>query len=364
MRTRLLLVFAVLAVFATTIFAIPLAFERAQSRTQELVLSRSADVRRFADLAGEDPGTGRATNLRGELEAYTSLYGEPVIIVSATDDEVLNTGVDRTREDVRQALSNAIRNQPAPPLEALTPFSARTLLVAQPIGADSQVSGAVLIEVSTTAAVGDITRAWFLVAGGAVLGLLVFGGIAQMLSRWILRPLSQMDLRIQQMRDSLPFITGTADGTDLQARAEGPPELQTVSHTLDSMNSALEASTGAQRRLIADTAHQLRNPMAALQLRLDVIQASQTPAQHDWVAQAQHEGARLNAILDDLLRLARAESLTLTPQENAPCNLIEVASERIGNWRPLVERRRRPHHPHRWPGTGRCQSPCVLWNNT
>jgi signal transduction histidine kinase len=338
MRTRLLLVFAVLAVFTTMIFAVPLAFERAQSRTQELVLSRSADVRRFADLAGEEPGTGRATNLRGEMEAYTSLYGEPVIIVSASDTEVLNTGVDRTREEVRHALSNAIRNQPAPRLEALTPFSAQTLLVAQPIGADSQVSGAVLIEVSTASAIGDITRTWLLVAAGAILGLLVFGGIAQMLSRWILRPLSQMDRRIQRMRDSLPFITGAEDGKNEQARAAGPPELQTVSHTLDSMNSALQASTEAQRRLIADTAHQLRNPMAALQLRLDVIQATQTPDQHDSVVQAQHEGERLNAILDDLLRLARAESLTLTPQENAPCDLLEVAGERIGNWRPLVER--------------------------
>lgn len=338
MRTRLLLVFAIMAVFATTILAIPLAFERAQSRTQELVLSRSADVRRFADLANEGPDTGIASNLHGEVEAYTALYGEPVIIVSASDVEVLNTGVDRTREDVQHALSNAIRNQPSPRLEALTPFSAKSLLIAQPIGVDSQVSGAILIEVSTVSAIRDITRTWLLVTVGAVAGLLVFAGIAQMLSRWILRPLSQMNRRIQRMRDSLPFITGVEDGQGEQARAEGPLELQTVSHTLDSMNSALEASTEAQRRLIADTAHQLRNPMAALQLRLDVLQASQTPEQHDSVTQAQYEGARLNAILDDLLRLARAESLTLTPQENAPCDLLEVTGERIENWRPLVEK--------------------------
>ncbi|MCI9889900.1 HAMP domain-containing histidine kinase [Micrococcales bacterium 31B] len=361
MRARLLLVFAVLAVLTTATFAIPLAVERAQSRTQELVLSRSADLRRLADLASEGQVGGTVggtvggsvagslggtlvstdTNLAGEMRAYTDLYGEPIIVVAPDLSVVQNTGVDAMSREVQRALTNAIRNQPAPALEPITPGSGDRLLLAQPIGADSQVTGAVLIEASTAAAKADVARLWGLVAGGSLLGLLLFGVIAHALSRWVLRPLKRMNRRIEAMRDSLPFIQGVAGPAEGGSRAAGPPELRAVSHTLDSMSSALKASTAAQRRLIADTAHQLRNPMAALQLRLDLLHGMETAEGREIVEKAQAEGDRLNRILDDLLRLARAESSSLTPHEAAPpepCDLAELAAERVENWRPVVER--------------------------
>jgi signal transduction histidine kinase len=72
---------------------------------------------------------------------------------------------------------------------------------------------------------------------------------------------------------------------------------QTVSDSIDS-----------QRQLIADTSHQLRNPVGALRLRIDLLQLElQTAREHTAAAGVLAELERVEDILDGVLKLAAAE---------------------------------------------------------
>lgn len=62
------------------------------------------------------------------------------------------------------------------------------------------------------------------------------------------------------------------------------------------------------RQLIADTSHELRNPVGALRLRIDLLQLElKTAREHDAAAGVLAELERVEEILDGVLRLASAE---------------------------------------------------------
>jgi len=330
MRARLLLVLAILAAVTAAGFAVPLSLVTSESRTREFVLSRDADVQRLAGLAEEYVTTGKAGTLPAEMEAYTTLYGEPLLVTSTLGIEPLSTGLASDAPGVSESLARAIRNQPAPVPAALTPWSPPTVLFAQPIGSDVQVSGAIILAASTEGAKADIERAWLLALAAVAVALLIFGVIAHAVSRWVLRPLGRLSLRVRELAAGLPFIPVRPGRPQPSPRAGGPPELRELAGSFDAMASAVTASTAAQQRLVADTAHQLRNPLAALQLRLDTLEGQVDPANRPRVQRAGAEAERLNAILRDLLALARAE--TPSPPVDEDCDVWSMAAERVEFW--------------------------------
>ncbi len=75
------------------------------------------------------------------------------------------------------------------------------------------------------------------------------------------------------------------------------------------MLARLEHSTNRQRQFVADAAHELRSPIAALQAQLEV--AALHPGQTDWSARLPElvaDTGRLSRLVDDLLRLARLDA--------------------------------------------------------
>ncbi|WP_336713791.1 sensor histidine kinase [Arthrobacter sp. USHLN218] len=336
MRNRLLIVLAVLAVLTTATFAIPLSVATAESRTREFILSREADVQRFAGLAENYVVAGGDEALDEELTSYTDLYAEPIAVVSTRGVAPRSTGLDLLSEEVQASISRAVRNQPNPTPPLLTPWSPDTVLFSQPIGNDAQVSGAVVLAASTADAKADIGRGWLATLAAAVAALLVFGVIAQTVSRWVLRPLQRLSARIRDLTAGLPFVPRSSPGPAGTLPTGGPPELRALTRSFDAMSAAVIESTAAQRRLVADTAHQLRNPLAALQLRLDVLENHVDADTRPSVERAAAEAERLNLILGDLLSLARAE----TPEvpNGAVCDAAAVAAERLEFWLPAASR--------------------------
>jgi signal transduction histidine kinase len=336
MRNRLLIVLAVLAVLTTATFAVPLAVTTAESRTREFILSRDADVQRFAGIAEDYVVTGEARALDEELDSYTGLYGEQVAVVSTRGVAPRSTGLDLSSTEVRASVSRAVRNQPDPTPPLLTPWSPDTVLFTQPIGNDAQVSGAVVLAASTADAKADIGRGWLATLAAAVAALLVFGVIAQAVSGWVLRPLQRLSGRVRDLTAGLPFVPRSGAGPAAVLPAGGPPELRALTRSFDAMSAAVTESTAAQRRLVADTAHQLRNPLAALQLRLDVLESQVDADTRPSVERAAAEAVRLNSILGDLLSLARAETPGLPDRE--VCDAAEVAAGRVEFWAPAAAR--------------------------
>ena len=87
-----------------------------------------------------------------------------------------------------------------------------------------------------------------------------------------------------------------------------PSEITPLVEALNALLARLSASFGAQRSFIADAAHELRSPLTALKLQLDLARRAPDDASR---AAALHELAsgmeRLRHLVEQLLALARAE---------------------------------------------------------
>jgi signal transduction histidine kinase len=105
------------------------------------------------------------------------------------------------------------------------------------------------------------------------------------------------------------------------------------------MAGRLEALVHGNRAVIADVSHQLRTPLAALRLRLDLLAADTDPdpetTGHE-LAGALEELARLSRLVDGLLAVARAENVVPVP---AAVDVAEVARERVVAWHPVADDR-------------------------
>ncbi|MCB1961435.1 MAG: sensor histidine kinase [Rhodocyclaceae bacterium] len=87
--------------------------------------------------------------------------------------------------------------------------------------------------------------------------------------------------------------------------ARVPPEIRGVVEALNALLVRLDDSVGAQRRFLQNAAHQLRTPLASVQVQLDVLDAQPGPEALDRVRRAT---GRLTRLTNQLLVLARAES--------------------------------------------------------
>ena len=169
---------------------------------------------------------------------------------------------------------------------------------------------------------------WTWLIGVAAVGLLAAGIGAVTLARWVGRPLSELDAAAQK-------LGGGALGTR-SPTGHGPPEVRRLALTFNTMAGRLEALVHGHQAMMADVSHQLRTPLAALRLRLDLLTQDADQATAAELAAAQGEIARLSRLVDGLLAVARAENVVGTPVEVA---VDAVLGDRAAAWRPVAEER-------------------------
>lgn len=132
-------------------------------------------------------------------------------------------------------------------------------------------------------------------------------------------------------------ITATANrlrATDLSQRinATGPhDELRTLADTLDAMLDRIDTAFRAERALVADVSHELRNPVAVIRANVEAVLADDraSPAERaDALAIVSRQTARMGRLLDDLLATARRRSGSFADQRvDVHDFIIEVAAE-------------------------------------
>ena len=317
MRRRLLLVLLAFAVVAVAGFAVPLLLSTAANRTQQFVLSRTADAARFAALAQEN-----RTHLVTEVHAHTTLYGDDVVVVDARRRVVVEAGMRATDPDVAAAIDAALRNQPTQAPGELRPWSDGTVLFAQAVGTGTNVSGAVVLRSSVAPAVADIRFRWAAVLLAALVAAVACVLLVLRIARWLLRP-------VAQLAEGVHAVAAGRERTHVDV-GTGPPELRGLAEQFNQMSDALAESAGRQRQLVADASHQLRNPLAALRLRIDTL-ASTDPAYGPVVSELD----RLEALLDGMLALASADSMATDLAASAAdthCDAATVLADRVEAW--------------------------------
>lgn len=188
--------------------------------------------------------------------------------------------------------------------------------------------GAVVLSRSTAELDERIGVLWTWLAAVAAAGLAAAAAVAIALARWVSRPLSTLDGAAQR-------LGGGALGTRAAA-GHGPPEVRRLARNFNTMAGRLAAVVEGNRVMMADVSHQLRTPLAALRLRLDVLAQDADPATTDELAGAQDEIARLSRLVDGLLAVARAENVVIEP---AAVAVDAVIRDRAVAWRPVAEER-------------------------
>ncbi len=104
--------------------------------------------------------------------------------------------------------------------------------------------------------------------------------------------------------------------TDLSRRIGllGPnDDLKQLADTFDAMLDRLQGAFDNQQRLIHDTSHELRNPLAVMRTNLDVTLSDPGSTLEDYqhtVEVAQRSSERMSKLVDDLLAYARHEATT------------------------------------------------------
>jgi signal transduction histidine kinase len=203
------------------------------------------------------------------------------------------------------------------------------LVAAVPVGDSGQPDGAVVFARSADPLHDRLTAMWGWLSLTGLLALVLGAGLAVWLARWVSRPLGALGRTAGRLGEGALDVRAPAD--------RGPREVRELADTLNWMAARLQTLVRGHQAWVADVSHQLRTPLAALRLRLDLLTADVDDTVAAELAGAQGEIARLSRLLDGLLAVARAEAAIPRPE---PVRADDVAAERVTAWDPVARERR------------------------
>lgn len=340
MRSRLLPLLIVLMAGVLLALGFPLAASQAAAQQQRVVVDRIDDTTRFAALAqfvtaraeqtASDPlDDERLHTLRAELARYQQLYGisAGVFYRDRTAMAVAPKGWRVPAEgELYDAYQSALLGRRAHNPEQVWPWQRRMLAIASPIVRDGDVVAVVVTDSPTGALRSRILHGWLLLAAGELAAMAIAVLFAVRLTAWVLLPVETLD------RVTHDIATGR-----MKSRVEaagGPPELRRLVRSFNEMADNVEAVLDQQRAFVADASHQLRNPLAALLLRIELLGLA-LPEGNDEADAVKEEGHRLAQVLDDLLGLAVAER---AGSHLAITDIAGLARTRVAGWGPVADR--------------------------
>nr|WP_287934215.1 HAMP domain-containing sensor histidine kinase [Arthrobacter sp.] len=299
MRVRVLGVLGLLSVLLVLGLAYSILSAGSRALTQDLEINRVASLNRFSQVAADAASSNDWAGLQTAMNAYSTLYGEGVL-VRAQDRTLVSGRLDPNRAVVKDALFNASLNLSLTKLAPLRPFGPDAMLVARSFGSANQVMGEVVLEVDAGTAQGKLRALWLgVLAAATVLEVALLFGAARV-TRWVLRPIHRLNSAVVELEET---------GSMRRLPQDGPPELRELSRSLTTMAAAVQGSLDQQRQLIADTSHQLRNPVAALRLRVDLLQLQlKDSSDPGTISAVTAELDRVEELLDGVLMLATAEN--------------------------------------------------------
>ena len=327
LRVRALLV--VLSLLAIVALAVPLALSLADRRTAALAAERDRQLAALAEAAAVPDAP-----LQRLVDRYYEVYGEGLLIVDSDGRLLASHALDIAEPDVATAANHALVDAPVEHWTRILPWDRHHLLAAAGVRSDGELVGAVVLAVNTAAAARDVANAWLWVAVGCLVLLVLAAVVAWSLTRWVLRPMDGLERAVAEMTEG---VAGPP------ADVAGPPELRHFTSAFNTMAQVVRASLDRQRRLVADAAHQLRNPLAAVRLRADTLEDYVTKAGGSTYVSLTAELDRFENLLEQLLRLARAEQVSgsrlagLSTAAAESTDLTDVIEERVAYWQPILE---------------------------
>ena len=303
----------VLAVTALGVAVLARLDDQLDDGLDRALRARATEVARLAASTPDlllEPGTleGRlggsallveVIDRRGRIVARSSGLGSRVLPEAPV--------VQAAREDRRAGYGEALLG--SDPLR----------IYAAPLGelGRGPAAGGAVIVAGTTAEIEDTlddTRRFVVLA--AIAAALLAAALATGLARRALGPLRRLSSGARE-------IERTGDASRRLPMPATGDEVGTLGATLNAMLGSLEHAREAEHRFVGDASHELRTPLTAL--RGNLAYATRHGADPEVLREIEADAARLSALLDDLLALAREDAAA--PARGDEIDLCQLAGD-------------------------------------
>lgn len=328
MARRLLATYLTITAFALAVVVIPLGLTFASRERGRLVFDIERDAQAVASLVEDALEAGVTPTVDDVLRDYAGTGGR-IVVVDTEGNSVADSdpaaAVPRdfsTRPEIAAALDGR-RTSGSRSSETL---GTGLMYVTVPVASSGVVHGAVRVTYPTSTLDARVRSTWLRLGALSLVVLGLVAGVGMLLARSVSRPVRHLGDAAARM----------AAG-DLSTRAdvrEGAPELRALAATFNRTAERLGLLVDAQQRFVADASHQLRTPLTALRLRLEMLESAVPPAASHDLAAALAEATRLGQLVQSLLVLARTDAAA---PECGPVDLAAVVAGRADAWRPVAE---------------------------
>lgn len=321
MRRRVLVPSFLLGLLALVVILVSIGHGIAVTRTQQLQLERTSAMGEIVDRTELALSHDRLAPLQSYLDRFTETNGEPVAVIDGSGHWVAHSGaIDVDSPAIDALVISAVRAVPQLTIPTVRPWSPDHTYIAAPVDDLPDVTaGVVVLEVDLSAARSDVARSWLIVT---LAGLLLLAGMLFALGRWttwVLRPVNALDVATRSLAEHRATSAPPPSG---------PPELRRLASSFARMTRAVEDSLDQQRGFVAEASHQLRNPLAAIRLRIDSLALPETgpPEPADagdaefaaTIASVDADLDRLERVVDRMLMLADAENRATATSSGDP----------------------------------------------
>ncbi len=136
--------------------------------------------------------------------------------------------------------------------------------------------------------------------------------------------------------DSIAASLGNYDADSLVPIADTermPVEIEPLTAAINRLILKLSEEQALQKRFISNAAHQLRTPLATLQVQTQRVLRERDPVRHDEALGDVHRAVgRLHHVTEQLLTLMRSERQTSRHLRQLPVDLAALARQEVERW--------------------------------
>ena len=325
MRARLTAVLLVPLALLYIVLGVAYGRSDAQSLQLETYLDRLSDTTQLVVSARQALGVDDPVTMRSELDRYHEVYGIGALLLNSSGEVIVanELSLDSMTSTGRSEVDAALAGRSSGPPADLEVFGG-PLVVAEPVFESGDLVGAVVTASDTSGLATQVLQRWAVLVGIGIVALVGSLVIVSRLAKWVLNPLRMVDSAMTEM------LHGNID-TRISTTS-GPPELQRVITQFNGMAKEVERLIGQQQDFVANAAHELRNPLNALLLRVEHLGLGLDDDWQDEVDLTREEGQRMAKILDALLVLSRGEGDT----NIAPVEIAVMVRRRAHAWEYLA----------------------------
>ncbi len=162
-------------------------------------------------------------------------------------------------------------------------------------------------------------RRWF---RGFLLFAIVTAALCYPIARGITRRLEKLQRTVDAWG---------AGELGLRARVKGKDEVARLATRFNAAAERIESLVSSQKRMLASASHELRSPLSRVRVALELMATASESRRQELAARADQDIAELDALIEDLLLAARADSgRSMALRKVNLSNLVQEEAERLG----------------------------------